>query len=129
MSEPKEAYDFEQLPGDGKMPLAFRLWPFGTRWCEQGGFTLTKEWAARMVKYRDQIPIHIEGLASPAAGWGDLQIRDDGAWLVNIHWTPEGRKNPKGFLAPSLLQDGKGSIQKFLDVLVTQQPALYSEET
>ena len=89
-----------------KPPTEYRLWAYGTVETSKGSFLFTKEDAAAVIadiKTRG-VELHFDyehgtfsdaansGQPIPAAGWYNVEARDDGLWLTNIRWTPTAAK-------------------------------------
>jgi phage I-like protein len=118
-------------------PKEFRIWGFGTIDTLKGQFHFTEEDAARvMAAYADygnelsfdycHQAILSEGDA-PAAGWFNLDLRDDGLWATNVRWTPLAderiRNKEYRYVSPAFLDDVHGHIYELVNIALTNLPA------
>jgi hypothetical protein len=64
-----------------------------------------------------------------ARGWFDLELRDDGLWMVNIKWTDDGANRLKSgtqrYLSPAFRMDDNGRMIQLVNVALTSLPAMY----
>jgi phage I-like protein len=128
------------LGGGHTPPKEQRLFSFGVNDTLKGDFILTRTGAEEvMARYRahgvrlmlDYEHMSLDENATPeqkkASGRGDLEIRDDGLYLVNIKWTPQAaehlRNGEYAYLSPAFHVDDDNQIIEVINVALTNLPA------
>ena len=141
----KSAVEIVRLDDGGERtpPREFMIFPLGkTITTLKGTFVLTDEGAAevmqRYVEHGTDLHLDYEHLsiepeknANPelavAAGWFDLELRNDGLWAVNVRWTPRAEKMLRNgeyrYISPAFHADEEGYIHELLNVALTNLPA------
>lgn len=124
--------------GPDQLPVAIRLFRFGSNPTSKGDFVLTREGAKRVMdRYADhgvELAFDYEHMAvqdppqeAPAAGWFKLAMRDDGLWAVAIRWTPRAAERLRGkeyrYFSPAFTTDEKNVITRLVNCALTNQPA------
>ncbi len=129
-------------------PTEIKLFGFGTTRTRKGDFELTPDSAKEvMANYVDHVGANaqadlplmldfehksLDPAAPPeqmrAAGWGRLELRDDGIWLSGVRWTEEAenylRSGQFRYISPAFLADEKTrAITEILNVALTNLPA------
>lgn len=108
----------------------------------KGTFILTDEGAAEVMQRYiehgtdlhfdyEHLSIEPEKNATPdlaaAAGWFDLELRNDGLWAVNIRWTPRAermlRDGEYRYISPAFHADEEGYIHELVNIAITNLPA------
>lgn len=127
-----------ELP-QGAPPGEFRIFPFGQVETTKGAFLVDEE-SARMVlerwrEYGNRLSIDYEHQALepvtngpvPAAGWFDLELREDGLWAINVEWTERAREllaaREYRYFSPAFYTDEKGRIVELINLALTNIPA------
>ena len=126
-------------PGAQVPPTEFRIFPFGVIDTVKGKFIFDMEAGERLIAawkdYGNRLPIDYEHQALepvsngpvPAAGWFDLELREDGLWAVNVEWTPRAveliSKKEYRYISPAFYTDEKGRIIELINVALTNIPA------
>ncbi|AZF88289.1 hypothetical protein [Meiothermus phage MMP7] len=63
----------------------------------------------------------------PAAGWFDLELREDGLWAINVEWTERAQALLAGreyrYFSPAFYTDEKGRIVELINLALTNIPA------
>lgn len=135
-----------ELSDDGSLPSAVRILKFGVNASEKGDYVLTQGSAQQIVDNFHKRAgsnarfgmLDLEHLSldqsnpnydpNPRAWW-DVELRDDGIYLTNLHWLEDGARRVKEklqrFLSPVVLYDDKGIVRKLINVALTAQPALH----
>lgn len=127
-----------ELP-QGTPPGEFRIFPFGLIETTKGRFQFDQESAQMVVaawqNYGNQLSIDYEHQALdpvangpvPAAGWFDLELRDDGLWAVNVQWTERARAllvaREYRYFSPAFYTDDEGRIVELINLALTNIPA------
>lgn len=66
-----------------------------------------------------------------AAGWFDLELRQDGLWAVNIKWTPKAYEMISNkeylYISPAIVTDDE-FVVKLINVALTNSPATFEIE-
>ena len=127
-----------ELPGR-EPPREFRIFPFGRVETTKGVFLFDarsatsvmerwREWGNRLfIDYEHgALNPHNAGPA-PAAGWFDLEVREDGLWAVNVDWTPRAREmlaqGEYRYFSPAFEVDEEGRIIALINIALTNLPA------
>ena len=62
-----------------------------------------------------------------AAGWYDLELKDDGLWAVNIKWTPKAAEMIMNkeylYISPAIVLDDQKKVVRLINVALTNLPA------
>lgn len=112
------------IPEGAEPPSEFRIWTWGENDTLQGKVVLDRKAAeaviANYVKHGVELSIDYEhqtfnaednGKEAPAAGWFTPEIRDDGLWATNVHWTDKASAYLKSreyrYFSPSVELDSK----------------------
>lgn len=127
-----------ELP-QGSPPGEFRVFPFGRVETTKGVFFFDQEAAERVMQawrdYGNRLSIDYEHQALepvsngpvPAAGWFDLEVREDGLWAVNVEWTPMAaellRNREYRYFSPAFYADEEGRIVELINLALTNIPA------
>lgn len=127
-----------ELP-QGAPPGEFRIFPFGQVETTKGVFLFDREAAASVLErwreYGNRLSIDYEHQALepvtngpvPAAGWFDLEIREDGLWATNVEWTERAQALLAGreyrYFSPAFYTDEKGRIVELINLALTNIPA------
>jgi len=128
------------IPVPGGEPLReFRIFPFGRVETTKGTFLFDEEAARRVMRawmeYGNRLSIDYEHQALepvsngpvPAAGWFDLEVREDGLWAVNVEWTPRAmellRNREYRYFSPAFYVDEDGRIVELINLALTNLPA------
>lgn len=129
--------------GDRVPPKECLIFPLGKMiTTTKGTFILTDEGAAEVMQRYvehgtdlhfdyEHLSIEPEKNANPelaaAAGWFDLELRNDGLWAVNIRWTPRAermlRSGEYRYISPAFHADEEGYIHELVNVALTNLPA------
>jgi hypothetical protein len=121
-------------------PTEAKLFNFGVNDTLKGDFILTRSGAQEvMMRHREHgvdlmLDFEHHSLdkdATPeqkkASGWGDLELRSDGLYLVNIRWTPEAKKYLSNaeyrYLSPAFNVNEENEIIELVCVALTNLPA------
>lgn len=126
------------VPG-GEPPREFRIFPFGRVETTKGVFLFDQEAARRVMRawrdYGNRLSIDYEHQALepvangpvPAAGWFDLEVREDGLWAVSVEWTPRAaellRNREYRYFSPAFYVDEEGRIVELINLALTNLPA------
>ena len=126
------------VPG-GEPPRELRVFPFGRVETTKGVFLFDQEAARRVMQawrdYGNRLSIDYEHQALepvangpvPAAGWFDLEVREDGLWAVNVEWTPRAaellRNREYRYFSPAFYVDEEGRIVELINLALTNIPA------
>lgn len=130
------------LSGDKTPPSEARLFTFGVNDTTKGKFVLDRSAALEvMSRYKEhQVDLmldyehhSLDPNAIPeqkkASGWGSLEVRDDGLWLVDIKWTPVAAEYLKNgefrYLSPAFNVDDDNRIIELVNVALTNLPATH----
>ena len=129
----------ELAPLENGPPGAFRIFPFGKIETTKGVFRFDEEAARRVIAawrdYGNRLPIDYEHQIFdpvtngpvPAAGWFDLELREDGLWAVNVEWTPRAVELLKNreyrYFSPTFRTDDEGRIVELVNVALVNLPA------
>lgn len=127
-----------ELP-QGVPPGAFRIFPFGQVETTKGVFVFDQEAAASVIErwreYGNRLSIDYEHQALepvangpvPAAGWFELELREDGLWAVNVEWTERAQAllaaREYRYFSPAFYTDEKGRIVELINLALTNIPA------
>ncbi len=127
------------IPVPGGEPREFRIFPFGRVETTKGVFLFDQEAARRVMQawrdYGNRLSIDYEHQALepvsngpvPAAGWFDLEVREDGLWAVNVDWTPRAmellRNREYRYFSPAFYVDEEGRIVELINLALTNLPA------
>lgn len=135
-----------EVSDDGKLPTEKRILSFGVNHSEKGDFVLDKEGASELIaNFRARAGteprfgmMDLEHLSidqsnpnydPDARAWWDLQVRDDGVYLVDMSFTEDGAARVKSkkqrFLSPTFLYDKDRRVRRLHNVALTAQPALH----
>jgi len=128
------------LSADRTPPTEFRVLVLGQNPSEKGTFTLSGEGAAGVlarfeargtdvsIDY-DHSLIEPAGEPKPAAGWGRLELRPDGIWLIGVTWTDRAAAllsaGEYRYFSPVFEHDEAGQISNLVNVALTNTPALH----
>ena len=134
-------------PVAGGLPTEVLLLHFGENDSSNGVITLDKEsaselmqaWARHVGNNDRQGMIDLEHLSldpmganfdPDARGWFDLSLRDDGLWIENIKWTPDGEQRllarSQRYLSPCMAIDPETNrVVELINVALTAIPALH----
>ncbi len=120
-------------------PTEFRIFPFGEIDTTKGRFLFDEEAARRVMEawrdYGNRLPIDYEHQTVdpvtngpvPAAGWFDLEVREDGLWAVNVEWTPKAREllanREYRYFSPTFRVDEGRRIIELINVALVNLPA------
>ena len=135
------------LEGD-KLPTEFRLFRFGKNETENGTFIFDdaaaksvmaarKKWGVSVMLDLEHQSLDCEpGVPDPTArdarGWGNLELRKDGLYLVNVTWTPDGarrlREKTQRYVSPAFTTDDDGRILTLVNVALTAIPATHGAQ-
>lgn len=127
--------------GAKKPPTELRLFKFGTNRTVKGNFRLTRSGAEQvMAQWRtlnrnfgfDFEHALFDKSVKPqdrvAAGWGHLEVRKDGLWVVGIEWTPDAARKIVNkefrYLSPAF-RDKSGEIVSVANCALTNYPATF----
>lgn len=142
----KSAVEIIRLDSDGQtraLPNECMIFPIGKMITTlKGNFVLTDKGAAEVMQRYiehgtdlhfdyEHLSIEPEKNATPdlaaAAGWFDLELRNDGLWAINIRWTPRAanmlRNGEYRYISPAFHADENGEIHELLNVALTNLPA------
>lgn len=127
-----------ELP-QGAPPGEFRIFPFDYVDTSKGVFLFDPQAAASVLErwreYGNRLSIDYEHQALepvtngpvPAAGWFDLEVREDGLWAVNVEWTERAKALLAGreyrYFSPAFYTDEKGRIVELINLALTNIPA------
>jgi hypothetical protein len=131
--------------GKREPPKEAKLFSFGTNETLKGDFVLTRNGAqelmARHQAWGVKVMLDYEHMshnpnATPeqkkAAGRGDLELRDDGIYLVNIAWTPAAQEFLRNaeymYLSPAFKLNDDGEIMELINVALVNMPATIDQE-
>lgn len=136
------ARDFHLLDtgGDKTPPTEFRIWSYGKVRTTKGEFILTPADASAivaaandhgadlMIDYEHLAVRPIDAESGKAAGWFNLEAREDGLWAVNVRWSPPAtemlRNGEYRYFSPAFSVDKKTrEIKDLLNVALTNLPA------
>jgi len=135
---------FSSLPSEG-LPGEFRVFPLGRVETDLGTFLFTREDAEELMRRWQrkgtQISIDYEHQAlegpppAPAAGWADLELREDGLWAVRVTWTQRAaeflRQREYRYISPAFIterrRDGE-HIVELVNIALTNIPATHRLE-
>ncbi len=125
--------------GSNDPPRAFRIFPYGEIETTKGVFRFDEEAARRVMEtwrdYGNRLPIDyehqiVDPVANgpvPAAGWFDLELREDGLWAVNVEWTERAaellRNREYRYFSPTFRTDADGRIVELINVALVNLPA------
>lgn len=125
------------VPG-GEPPREFRIFPFGRVETTKGVFLFDRKAAERVMQawrdYGNRLSIDYEHQALepvsngpvPAAGWFELELREDGLWAVNVEWTPKAaellRNREYRYFSPAFYAE-EGRIVELINLALTNLPA------
>lgn len=120
-------------------PTEIRIWAFGEVATSKGTFKFTRDdGEALMGAYADQgNELHFDyehgtfdaepGQPAPAAGWFQLELRDDGLYAVNIKWTDRAgemiRNKEYRYTSPAFEVDADDHIVGLANIALTNLPA------
>jgi phage I-like protein len=136
---------------EGIPPTEFQIFPFGPsefRWEGKPAvsYVLTPENAADAVAiarssntngelqidYHHNSDVPKDNSPAPAAGWWNLEAREDGLWAVNVRWTPTAdqmlRDKEFKYFSPSFYTDDGGFIRRVAKLALTNDPATVGQE-
>jgi Mu-like prophage I protein len=130
------------LAGDRNPPTEAKLFSFGVNDTMKGKFVLTRDGAQQVMMRHSEHGVDLmldfehhslSKEATPeqqkASGWGDLEVRDDGLYLVNIRWTPKAAEYLKNgefrYLSPAFNVDDENHIIELVNVALTNLPATH----
>lgn len=121
-------------------PTEFHIWPFGIVETSKGDF-LFDELAAHSVltTWREQgLELSLDyghaayhGGDAPAAGWFNLELREDGLWAVDVQWSPKADKHLRNreyrYISPWFNYDEESSrILDLVNIALTNTPATFN---
>jgi cation transport regulator ChaB len=138
----KSAIKLYAREGD-EPPREIMIFPIGkTITTTKGNFVLTDSGAREVMQEYishgtdlhfdyEHLSIEPEKNASPelakAAGWFDLELRNDGLWATNIRWTDAAEKMIRAkeyrYISPAFHADENGEIHSLVNVALTNLPA------
>lgn len=129
------------LDAEKELPKEIRIFAFGVTATEKGPYEFdrddaekvlagARQWGNRFSFDYEHRALHAaqsgEGPA-PAAGWYELELRDDGLWAVNIEWTDRAaaylRAKEYRYFSPAFHVDPEGHVTDLLNVALTNLPA------
>lgn len=93
---------------------------------DSGPFELTTEAAQLIAAKRPATPLRCDmNGPSRAAGWGRLEVREDGLWLVDVSWTQQGLDALPFYdsLSPYFVTR-KDKIEDVLEIWLARSPAI-----
>jgi phage I-like protein len=74
----------------------------------------------------------MSGSEAPAAGWCDVEARNDGIWAVNCQWTDHAKQRIEAkeyaHFSPTFVADKEGRILELHNVALTNQPATLEQK-
>lgn len=124
-------------------PKEFRIFSFGDNRSTRGTFLFDQQAAKDVLaahkEHGAELALDYEHASledpappagAPAAGWYDLELRDDGLWAVNVRWTPRATEYLKNaeyrYLSPAFTADPKTRrVKRLLNVALTNLPAMH----
>lgn len=126
-------------------PKEFLIFGYGTIETEKGTFKFTPEACdallAERARHSAEVQIDYDHLAiksekpgdGKAAGWCNLEKRDDGLWAVNVRWTPPAaemlRNGEYRYFSPYFAATKKEHlIVMLMNIAITNLPAMYEIE-
>lgn len=126
-------------------PKEFLIFGYGTIDTEKGTFQFTPEACdallAERARHSAEVQIDYDHLAiksekpgdGKAAGWCNLEKRDDGLWAVNVRWTPPAaemlRNGEYRYFSPYFAATKKEHlIVMLMNIAITNLPAMYEIE-
>lgn len=135
---------------DGTLPTEFRLFAYGDNPNTKGNAIFDADAAASvMAKYAERgcvdVPIDLEHRslddravaltkdATDSQGWLKLELRPDGLWAVDVHWTPEGAERllskKQRYMSPAFcwLDEENGRVGEIINVALVSMPALHNQ--
>lgn len=133
-------------PAGKQPPKEFRIFAFGTTETTHGPYVFDQDSAKEVLADRQRrgvdTPLDYEHASvevpppptgAPAAGWLDLELRDDGLWAVNVRWTPRAaeylRNSEYRYFSPALRLDPKTRrVKSLINVALTNDPATHHLE-
>lgn len=140
----KRHLGFVILP-EGEPPSEFRIWGYGEVRCQWEGepvtvFQFTPEDAQEVVRraansqtrgelhidYQHRTDLPVDNSPAVAAGWFNLEAREDGLYAVNVRWTPRAAQMliDREFRYHSpVFWDEKGHIRQLDKLSLTNEPA------
>lgn len=126
--------------GDREVPTEFRIFAYGKVPTLKGDFVFTREDCAELLADRDmqnaEVEIDYEHQTyddtpgpKPAAGWCQLEARDDGLWAVNVRWTDTASKLLQAgeyrYFSPTFrAHSGTKEILQLANLALTNIPAM-----
>jgi hypothetical protein len=126
-------------------PKEAKLFTFGTNETLKGDFVLTRTGAQElMAKYQAwgvKVMLDYEHMShnpnataeqKKAAGRAELELREDGIYLVDISWTPQAdeflRNAEYMYLSPAFKLNDDGEIVELINVALVNMPATIDQE-
>lgn len=119
------------------LPSEFLLFKFGVNDSDKGAVVLDKRGAAAMIRHRGtrDVMIDLEHASidgsgdQDARGWGKLEVRDDGVYVTNVRWTPDGARRleerTQRYVSPAFYAPD-GRVTALVNVALTSLPAMRS---
>ncbi|MCS7069088.1 MAG: phage protease [Meiothermus ruber] len=120
-------------------PGEFRIFPFGSIETTKGLFLFNPEAGQQVMaawqEYGNRLSIDYEHQALdpvangpvPAAGWFDLELREDGLWAVRVEWTQRARELLQAreyrYFSPAFYANEEGWIVELINLALTNIPA------
>lgn len=131
--------------GKREPPNEAKLFSFGTNETLKGDFILTRNGAQELMARHEAWGVDVmldfehmshKDSATPeqkkAAGWGNLELRDDGVYLTNIKWTDTAADYLKNaefrYLSPAFKLNDDGEIIELINVALVNMPATMDQE-
>lgn len=122
------------------LPAEFKVFSWGVNESDNGTCIYDERSHVQIMMHRGlrkRVQIDLEHLAldpysedRDARGWGTLQARNDGLWLVDVEWTPDGvRRLSEGtqqYISPAFRDDADGRVIELVNVALTALPASYN---
>lgn len=120
-------------------PKEVMLIKFGRTVTTKGDYFFDRESAAKVLARYESRGLHLNfdynhlsidpsnEEQGKAAGWYDLELRDDGLWAVNITWTPRASdmilNKEYLYISPAIALDNEKKVVRLINVALTNLPA------
>lgn len=119
-------------------PSEFKLFGWGRNDTDRGTCILDRDGARAILARQGARDVMIDrehlslelgpGADLDACGWGRLDVRDDGLWLVDVRWTEKGRAcldaRTQRYVSPTFVPDERGRVIAIVNVALTSLPAM-----
>jgi len=129
------------IQGGLNPPTEFLIFPYGNIDTTKGVFTFSKENADELIEdaatFSTDVVIDYDHLSikgekpgdGKAAGWCNLELREDGLYAVNVRWTPAAsellQNKEYRYISPAFKVDpDSNEIVSLLNVAITNIPAM-----